>query len=55
MINMKKLYSIFAALLVVACAQETVTVIPEPVSIEKGCGNFAMKTGVQITCADSSL
>lgn len=55
MINMKKLYSIFAALLVVACAQETVTVIPEPVSIEKGCGNFAMKTGMQITCADSSL
>ena len=52
---MRKLCFVLAAILAVACAHESVVVIPEPVSIEQGCGSFKMNEGVQISCGDSSL
>ena len=53
---MNKICFVFAALLAAACArEEIVTVIPEPLSLEVGRGNFAMRQDVQITCSDSSL
>lgn len=44
-----------AALLAAACSQNVVTVIPEPVSMEPGCGSFRLSKNVQISCDDSSL
>ena len=52
---MKRLSFVFAAILAVACSKEIVTVIPEPVSMELGCGKFAVAEDVEIVCADSSL
>ena len=52
---MKKIYLAVAALMAAACAQNVVTVIPEPVSMEMGCGNFKMSENVQVSCEDSSL
>lgn len=52
---MKKIYLAVAALMAAACAQNVVTVIPEPVSMEMGCGNFGMSENVQVCCEDSSL
>ncbi len=52
---MKKIYFVFAALLAVACTDNVVTVIPEPVSMTVGSGSFALTKSVQINCKDSSL
>ena len=52
---MKKICFIVVALLAVACSQNVVTVIPEPVSLERGCGNFKMSGKTQVCCLDSSL
>ena len=52
---MKKVCFIFAALLAVACTDNVVTVIPEPVSMTVGSGSFALSESVQINCKDSSL
>ena len=52
---MKKIYLAVAALMAAACAQNVVTVIPEPVSMEVGCGNFKMSENVLVSCEDSSL
>ena len=53
--KMKRLTFVFAAIMAVACSKEIVTVIPEPVSMELGCGKFAMAEDVEVVCADSSL
>lgn len=52
---MKKIYLAVAALMAAACAQNVVTVIPEPVSMEMGCGDFRLSENVQVSCEDSSL
>ena len=39
---MKKIYFVFAALLVVACTDNVVTVIPEPVSMTVGSGSILL-------------
>lgn len=52
---MNKFYFLIAVLASVSCAQNVVTVIPEPVSMEVGCGNFKMSENVQVSCEDSSL
>lgn len=51
----KKLGLALAVFLVVACGNDTVTVIPEPVSLETGRGFFRMNGSVQISCTDSSV